>query len=195
MIDGKFILQLLKNIGAKEQPAHVKYTFKHLKAQKKQAAYVAKTLIPKLQTIESVLQLYDLIAKKHAVSGNNPYAYIRKERHYSHGAYGNTNTWAEIVGEIKLRLHQLAIKKPTEQLTEKQYEMFYHIMRIHRYHGYGFGWMMDTYSQKQYLDPAKAHFERGEKKDIGSLKIPEQGCLFKNKDDTNIELASLNSNP
>lgn len=196
IITANMILELLKKIGQQPKPDHIKLEETHLIAQKKQVRLVVKKLLPTLHSIESVLKLYELVRTKHIAPNcpaENPYAYIRKERSVFRPEYGNTDTWAEIMGAIKLHLHRLAKQHPDEQLSYNQYKRFHGIMQTHRHHGYGFGWMMSTYSEKQYLDLEDAAFAKGEKKPIKDLQKSAQYSKSpqgdKNQDDRDIEMA------
>jgi hypothetical protein len=127
-VQPQWILDILKGIALAACPAAVTPE-SHLIAQKNRAILVAQSLIPKLTTVEQILALHDLVATKHQ-EGGNPYAFIRQERDWFRGKYGNTHTWQEVILPIKQRLKTLYDQNPAKlaELNPDSHSKFYAIM-------------------------------------------------------------------
>ncbi len=136
---GEFILEVLRAIGDQKKPTTIK-TNEHWITQKKRAIFVITQLVPKLQSIEEVNQLYDLIKTKNHEK-NNPYAFIRLERNTIIPGewYGNTRTWNQAIKLIQNRLLELTKQRgDANPLNEKEETISKEILKTRS--GYNLNW-------------------------------------------------------
>ena len=120
-----WILDILQEIGSTAPPDS--NDDKALKKAQKRAVFFMQQIVPHLST-EALLGLHELIATKHN-EDDNPYGFIRRERHGFRMKYGNTKPWETIITLIK---EQLTPHK--SELQEGQHKLAADIMRTQTIH-------------------------------------------------------------
>jgi hypothetical protein len=138
------ILAILREIGSLDIS---------LPEKKTRAKEVMNLMLPAITDLSELLKFKALVDTKHH-GAENPYGYIREERHTFRAKYGNTETWNHILGAIQLKLQEKASENTP--ITDAQYREYYDIMKTRRSHTYGLGGMFQNLggNAAEWKDPA-----------------------------------------